>query len=564
MVAIFVGLCYHPCMFIRIKSTPNSPRKSVQIVASVRDGNKVRQKIMRHVGVAQNDEELAQLKELAEFIKTQMEEEHQPQLFPADEVAKQVIAAKKMGTTRDEELTVDLKQLHETQRTITGIHEVYGEIYQQIGFDRLWGQSSRFFARKEILKHITLARIAQPDSKRAGVAALERDFGIKIPLTSVYRMMDNLDDKAIDFIQGVALSAAQQMLGESLDVLFYDCTTLYFESFVSDELRQKGFSKDHKVNETQVLLALMVTREGLPIGYEVFPGATFEGHSLAPVLTALQRRYHLSRVVFVADRGLFSEDNLQILEQSGLEYVVGAKLKTQARVIKEQILSPDHYQELNEDTGYLTIDLEGKRKLVVSYSKKRARKDQHDRQKEIDKLKKKLNRSRKPKEFISASGYKRFLTVSDHERVEINEAAIEKATQWDGLHGVITNSSESVDNILSHYHELWRIEESFRIQKHDLKVRPVFHWNESRIRAHLAICFMAFCCVRHLEYRVRLQYQPLSPKVIRRELSHVQVSLLTHTQTGAVYAMPSSVSLHANKIYRVVGLKPTTTAYQVK
>ena len=139
-----------------------------------------------------------------------------------------------METTPDEELTVDLKQLHETQRTITGIHEVYGEIYQQIGFDRLWGQSSRFFARKEILKHITLARIAQPDSKRAGVAALERDFGIKIPLTSVYRMMDNLDDKAIDFIQGVALSAAQQMLGESLDVLFYDCTTLYFESFVSD------------------------------------------------------------------------------------------------------------------------------------------------------------------------------------------------------------------------------------------------------------------------------------------------------------------------------------------
>ena len=92
------------------------------------------------------------------------------------------------------------------------------------------------------------------------------------------------------------------------------------------------------------------------------------------------------------------------------------------------------------------------------------------------------------------------------------------------LHGVITNSSESVDNILSHYHELWRIKESFRIQRHDLKVRPVFHWNESCVRAHLAICFMAFCCVRYLEYRVRLQYQPLSPKVIRRELSHVQVS----------------------------------------
>ncbi len=108
------------------------------------------------------------------------------------------------------------------------------------------------------------------------------------------------------------------------------------------------------------------------------------------------------------------------------------------------------------------------------------------------------------------------------------------------------------------------MEESFRIQKHDLKVRPVFHWNELRIRAHLAICFMAFCCVRPLEYRVRLQCQPLSPKVIRREPSYVQVSLLTHTKTGVVYAMPSSVSHYANKIYRVVGLKPTTTACQVE
>ncbi len=99
---------------------------------------------------------------------------------------------------------------------------------------------------------------------------------------------------------------------------------------------------------------------------------------------------------------------MQILEQSGLKYVVDAKPKTQARVIKEQILSPDHYQELNEDTNYLTIDLKGKRKLVVSYSKKRARKVQYDQPKEIDKLKKKLNRSRKPKEFISASGYKHF------------------------------------------------------------------------------------------------------------------------------------------------------------
>ena len=97
---------------------------------------------------------------------------------------------------------------------------------------------------------------------------------------------------------------------------------------------------------------------------------------------------------------------------------------------------------------------------------------------------------------------------------------------------VITNALEADTNtILAHYRRLWAIEESSRIQKHDLKVRPVFHWTESRIRAHLAIAFMAFCCVRHLAYRVALQYKKLSPEVILRELAHVQVSLLEDQNT---------------------------------
>jgi len=556
-------------MFIRIKSTPNSPRKSVQIVASVRDGNKVRQKILRHVGVAQSDLELVKLSELAEFIKAEMEEELQPQLFSAEEAAEQAISCKKVkaeskSNDHSDPLTVDLKQLHETQRAVVGIHEVYGKVYEQLGFDRLWGTSARYQSRRDILQHITLARIAQPESKRASVALLERDFGVHLNLTSVYRMMDSLDEKAISHIQDLAFSAAHRMLGESLDVLFYDCTTLYFESFIPDELRQKGFSKDHKANETQVLLALLVTREGLPIGYEVFPGATFEGHSLLPVLNDLKSRYTLSKVVFVADRGLFSESNLSALEQADIDYVVGAKLKTQTHQLKETILNLDNYVELNEDTRTLTIERDKGRRLVISHSQKRARKDQADRQKEIQKLRKKLSRSTKPKEFVGASGYKKYLTIPDKGSVSVNEAAVEKAAQWDGLHGVITNSSESVDTILSHYKGLWQIEASFRIQKHDLKVRPIYHWNESRIRAHLAISFMAFSCVRHLEYRVALQYKKRSPEVIRRELSHVQVSLLEDWKTGSVYGMPSSVSLDASKIYQVVGLKPTTTAYQIK
>ena len=378
------------------------------------------------------------------------------------------------------------------------VFEVYGEVYQQLGFAALWGRSAQHAHARALLKHITMARIAQPESKRASVAAFTRDFGVRLPLNSVYRMLDKIDDATIKKLQDCAYRAAKTIFGDALDVLFYDCTTLYFESFISDELRQKGFSKDRKINETQVLLALLVTREGLPIGYEVFPGATFEGHTLAPVIKALKERYDIARVVFVADRGLFNAANVAVVEQAGIEYVIGAKLKTLAQPLKEKILDLENYSALGDDLRVLVLPQDKGRRLIVSHSPQRAKKDHAEREKAIAVLTKKLKKSATAKHFVPPSGYKKYLTVGPSE-VTINEDAIIENARWDGLHGVITNcTQESVSDILAHYRGLWRIEESFRIQKHDLKVRPIYHFKESRIRAHLAIAFMSFCCVRHL------------------------------------------------------------------
>ena len=556
-------------MFIRVKTTPNSPRKSIQIVASVRQGDKVRQKIIRHVGIAENEKELEKLKEVAQFIQIQLEQEHQPSLFGPEKATKQVIEASRKQT-RDKRkkakssTTVDLQELYEAQRSVIGIHEVYSEVYHQLGFDSLWGKSTRWSTRRELLKNITLARVAQPESKRGSVMSLERDFGITLNLDTVYRMMDDLDDHAIEPIQQCAYGATRALLGQQVEVLFYDCTTLYFESFTADSLRQQGYSKDHKHQETQVLLALLVTTDGLPVGYDVFPGATFEGHTLIPILDSLKARFSIERIVFVADRGLFTENNLGALEQAGIDYVVGARLKNQSKAVQAQVLNKRLYESINDDTDIQIIERPKGRQLVVSYQESRAKKDCHDREKAIEKAKKKLLASSSPKSFVTSSGYKKYLSVEDEGRVTLNESAMNDCAQWDGILGVITNvSTESPEKILKHYHGLWQVEESFRINKHDLKVRPIFHWKPSRIRAHLAIAFMSFCCVRHLEYRVKLQYKKLSPEVIRRELSHVQVSLLAHRKTKQQYAMPSTVSFDAQKIYQVMGLKPKTTAYPI-
>ncbi len=551
-------------MFVRVKSTPNSPRQSVQIVTSERIGDKVKQRIVRHVGIAANDEELAKMKELAEFIRAGLEAESAPALFRPDELARMAIdARKKAELLSDQPLKVDLKQLREESRVTVGIHEIYGKLFDELGFDRVIGAPSRRVQAAKTIKHLVMARIANPASKRKSVIELERDFGIKLDLNAVYRTLDYIDEQRMELIQKKAWDAATGLFAQKIDVIFYDCTTLYFESFVEDDLREKGLSKEHKFNETQVLLAMMVTREGLPLGYRLYNGATWEGHTLKDAIAHIKRMAEVDRVVFVADSGLLSKDNLALIEKSENHYIVAARLKNQPESIKKQILDKGSYQK-GDHILLKEIALQGGRRLLVNYTEKRAKKDAHDRQKALDKLQKKINKSKNPESFISNSSHRRYLKIENQQSVKIDEEKIRSAEQWDGLHGVITNIDDMpAKDAFEQYSGLWQIEESFRLTKHDLRVRPIYHWTSRRIQAHVAICFMALVCIRHLSYRVKLQYQPLSPEIIRNELAHVQQSILIHQRNGTHYGIPSKPTQHAKKIYQVMGEKLSSVPFLI-
>ena len=552
-------------MFVRVKSTPNSPRQSVQIVASERLGDKVIQRIIRHVGIALNDEELVHMKELAEFIKAGLEEQSAPALFRPDEFARMAIdGRKKADLSPDQPLKVDLKQLREESRVVVGIHEIYGKLFDELGFDRVIGDPARRVQAAKTIKHLVMARIANPASKRKSVIDLERDFGIKLDLSAVYRTLDYVDEQSQELIQKKAWNAATGLFAEKIDVVFYDCTTLYFESFTEDELRQKGLSKEHRFTESQVLLAMMVTRQGLPLGYRLYNGATWEGHTLKDAIAHLESMAQVDRVVFVADSGLLSKDNLALLEESKKQYIVAARLKSQPESIKLQILDKESYQP-SDQMLFKDIALSGTRRLLVNYTAKRARKDAHDRQKALVKMQKKINKSKNPESFISNTSYRKYLKIENHQSVRIDEEKIKYAEQWDGLHGIITNISDMpAQEAFEQYRGLWQVEESFRLTKHDLRVRPIYHWTPRRIQAHVAICFMALVCIRHLSYRVKLQYQPLSPEIIRNELVHVQQSILAHKTDGHRYAIPSKPTLHAQKIYQVMGEKLSATPFLLK
>ena len=236
-----------------------------------------------------------------------------------------------------------------------------------------------------------MARIANPDSKRASVNFLEQDFGISFSLDKIYRMMDKLDNQVIKRIKTCALSGAKRIFNTSLDVMFFDCTTLYFESFKEDDLKENGYSKDGKFNQPQVLLALLVTTEGLPVGYEVFSGSTFEGHTLKVIINDLKSQYTVENIVLVADRGLLNKENISCLNENCMHYILGGKLRSLPKKIQAQILQQrDHILSSTED-DLKTWEFEHQgQRWVVSYNEKRAEKDKHDREKVIKKLSKKI------------------------------------------------------------------------------------------------------------------------------------------------------------------------------
>jgi len=194
--------------------------------------------------------------------------------------------------------------------------------------------------------------------------------------------------------------------------------------------------------------------------------------------------------------------------------------------------------------------------LIVSHSTKRAEKDRRDRVKSIEKLQQKLEKSKNPASLISNYGYKKYLTVDGDVQVRINEDKLEREALWDGLHGVMTNIKDDemkADEVLSQYHGLWQVEESFRINKHDLRVRPVFHWSADRIKAHIAICFVAFALIRFLQYRIRQKTgEYFSPERIREELYRVQESILRYKVNNERYVVPSKPSQDVEKIYNTM------------
>ena len=417
---------------------------------------------------------------------------------------------------------------------INGTKLILNKVYDMVGFNAI---------SDDVLRNLVIARICQPGSKMATAAYLKAYYKEDINHWQIYRYMDKLYNTQQEAVQSVSVAHTMRILGGQIGLMFYDVTSLYFETPSRDDLRQPGFSKDGKTSESQIILGLLVSAGGYPLSYAVFNGSQYEGRTMIPIIDDFKQRFNLKDFVVVADSGLMSKSNVKLLKEAGYKYIIGARLRNESEPVKDWVLS------LNKEDGRLfERNCDKNERLIVGYSAKRAAKEAHNREQGVEKLRKRYATGSLTKDKLNKHGYNKFLEISKDVQVVINQDKIDLDARWDGLKGYRTNTNLSVQTIIEQYHALWVVEKAFRISKGNLEMRPIFHFTEKRIEAHICICFVAYKVYKELEriiQEIKLNMSVDKVLDIAKTLITLQVKIpgTNRVRTRTLFLTPEHQSL---------------------
>jgi len=384
------------------------------------------------------------------------------------------------------------------QISVSGSDLLLGKLFDDIGFNRI---------EDDLFNILVISRLCYPVSKLKTTEYLWRYHSLDIDVHELYRYLDKLHKTQKEKVQQISYEHTLQVLSGEISILFYDVTTLYFEIEREDELRKTGFSKEGRHQNPQIVLGLLVSVDGYPLAYEIFDGKKFDGHTMLPVIEAFKTKYEIRKIVIVADAGLLSTENIEQLQVKGYEYILGARIKSEKQSTKQQILS------LGLKNGESSIiQKDENTRLIISYSDSRARKDKLNREKGLKKLEKQVESGKLTKANINNRGYNKYLKFDGEISISIDKEKFTQDGQWDGLKGYMTNTKLSKQEVIENYGHLWKIEKAFRVSKHDLRIRPIFHRLQRRIEAHICIAFNAYKVYKELERKLKINKSTLSPE----------------------------------------------------
>jgi len=365
-----------------------------------------------------------------------------------------------------------------------------------------------------LLIDLAIMRLIEPASKYRTIELLQHYFGIKYSQRIYHKIPTLITYK--ENIEQCAYSVAQQKFNEPFYFVLYDVTTLYFESFKADDFKNQGFSKDNKSQQPQIVIGLLVTQSGFPLSYQIFAGNTFEGNTMLPVVETFIASHPQTKPVIVADAAMLDEKRLDELKQKELSYIVGARLPNASLSLVKQI-----HSTLNDENGATARFPSKHGDLVCDYSLKRYKKELN----ELNKL------ILKAEELVAKQELKiktRFIKKITKEKIALNTELIEKRKLLLGIKGYCTNLPEqqlSNEMVIDRYHQLWHVEQSFRMSKFDLQARPIYHQKHDAIKAHVLICFVALIAEKYLELTTKLSLRETRFLVWNITETHIQDNL---------------------------------------
>jgi hypothetical protein len=435
---------------------------------------------------------------------------------------------------------------------------VFERIWQDLGLPEVLRQLVKgrelSFDFERAVFAIALQRILAPGSDRAGARWVETVLANgfdKLRLQHFYRALQILW-RGKDKVELALFRRDRTLFNQKLDLVFFDTTSLYFEGRGPEGLAKLGKSKDYRYDHTQVVLGVVMRRDGTPISCEVWPGNTADVTTLTTIADALKRRFSIDKVVVVCDRGMVSRRNLQHLEDHGYGYIVGVKMRRMIEV-RDQVLRRSGRYRVVKDNLHIKEVLVDERRYVVCFNPEQAKKDAVDRDAIVASLRAKLADGG-IKRLVPNRGFRRFLRVGK-ETCSIDEQRIQDEATFDGRYVLRTNTDLPADEVALAYRNLIWIERHFRDLKSLLETRPIFHHLvKDNVKGHIFGCWLALYLVVTMRQRIEAIGAKVEWNDLIRDLG--QLRAIEVTLEGQRFLLRTDLAGCAHVAFKAAGVKP--------
>jgi hypothetical protein len=539
-------------MFVRVKK--NREYSYLQIVESRREGKSVKQRVLATLGQYDALAASGKIDDLARsFLKFT--------------TSVQVIDAQREGSL----------QAHSTKSI--GPALVFDRLWTELGIrevieEKLEGKRFRFSVERAIFLTV-LHRLFDPGSDRSA-EHWKNDYKIagteRLELHHLYRAMSWLGDSLIQ--QGnnpLTLRTRKDLIEEelfrrnrdlfsSLDLVFFDTTSLYFEGHGGENLGQYGHSKDSRPDLKQMIVGAILDGSGRPICCEIWPGNVSDVTTLIPIVERLKTRFAIASVCVVADRGMISSTTIEQLESEELhmDYILGVRMRM-VKVVREEVLSSEDTFTTVTGKRLKTTDpsplkvreqwIENRR-YIVCHNEEQARKDAADRITIVESLRDKLHDG--DKSLVGNNGYRKYLQSGGEAHFTVDEEKIDAEKRFDGTWVLRTNTNLSAAEVALKYKQLWMVEDIFRSVKSLLETRPIYHHHDETIRGHVFCSFLALVVLKELEARLDERGKRYEWAMIRQDLKALQE--VEVEMEGKAWYLRTDVHGICNEVFKAAGV----------